>query len=442
MNRSRCQCEISLDNLSIRARSRCTCLRMNKIAIVLLCCSGNLPAIATEVTWQPSARSMMRIEDNIRGASLEKESAWGFDTGGAVNLRARTETLTSEIVPRFNLRRFIIGDNLDADEYSITSTNDWVRERSALGLDFSYSRDSTLTSEATDAGRVDDVKNRDSIIVTPSVSYALTDVVSAQSSFTYNDVSYVDVGNSGLIDYTYLQGTAGLNYQWGEQLLFFANTSVSNFKAPETESTTRTYGGQTGATLTWDENLTLTAAIGWNSSDIKFVEQQVIVVADPFPRLALVSVKDEASSSGPIANVSIRKIFETTVMKFDYVRQVSPSGRGSQSNSDRVTLNVVTRLNDRLSLIFDGQYDSRTAEGATSGGAVLGGGAARDLNRDYAEVRGAIRYQIFEEWYLSAAYRFGHRTSTNLTNVDVADSNSVFLTVDYNGLRQDYWGGY
>ncbi len=379
----------------------------------------------------------MRLDDNIRGASQNGEEAVGFDMGGGVSLKAQNDSITSEIFPRFNLRRFAVGEDLDADEYSVAFNNDWLQPYYTTGLDFSYVRDSTLTTELTDAGRQNDVTNRNSISVQPSASYFLTDKLALQSSFMFNDVTFIDAATSGFFDFRYLQGSAGISYKWREDLTTFANFFASDFDVTDQNSTTRTYGGQTGATWIWDETFELSGALGWVASDIQFTEQQLALAFNP-TRIVIVDVPAQASAAGPIASVTLRKVFDKTVAKFDYSRQVSPSGRGSQSTADRISLALERKLSDNLSLLFDGLHEMRSAQSQE----VNPGLGVQDLNRDFSELRGAVRYRLTKLWTLGASYRHAHSQSNNLNSSFSADVNTVFLTVDYNGLPNTFWNGF
>ena len=206
----------------------------------------------------PVARSAMRVDDNIRGAAREKEAAWGFDTSGTVNLQASNETITSILIPRVNVRRFIIGEDLDADEYGVTFNNLSNLERLRYGVDFNYSRDSTLSTEATDSGRRNTVVDRDGITVHPTVAYLFTDKLVLQTGYLYNSVAYLASSNGEFIDYDYQAVNVDLTYQWWENLELFTSISFSYFDAGGGFSITRSYSGRAGATYHWDETLEAT----------------------------------------------------------------------------------------------------------------------------------------------------------------------------------------
>ncbi len=378
----------------------------------------------------PVARSSMRVDDNIRGAAVDKEAAWGFDNTGSVNVQATNETVTSTLIPRVNIRRFIIGEDLDADEYGVTFNNLWNQERFRYGLDFNYSRDSTLSTEATDSGRRNTVVNRDAITIRPSVSYFVTDKLMVQTGYLFNSVAYLTTDTAEFIDYEYQVANVDLTYQWREYLEFFTSTSFSYFDSGSGLSISRNYSGRAGATYRWDETLTLTAAIGWVASNVKFHESFV----GPPPTFAIIEAPAHGASSGPLASASIQKKFDQAVATLDFVRQVSPSGRGAQSNTDRISGSYLYRFTDRFNTQANFVYDMQSADGATFDGLSTAG----SLDRDFVEFVGIVRYKLSPIWQLSSAYHHPIRKSTNNAFSSTAQGNTVYFTLEYAGERLNF----
>ncbi len=404
-------------------------IRRSVVGIVAVISLVSIDAFGIDLSWTPRARTLMRLDDNIRTASDNPEGALGFDTIGDISFRAQTDTLSSELVPHVNVRRFAIGNNLDADEYSVSFNNDWKRENYGAGLDFSYSRDSTLASEATDAGRVEDVKNRDSIMLEPRLTYLFSDRLQSDINFLFNDVSYKDAETTGLIDYTFLQTSTSLSFLLRPSLQIYGRLLVSNFEVPDLASKTQSYSAQFGFKWNWDPTLEFSGGAGWIQSYIAFHELQFVPVLTTPPQFVAIRVSGDASSGGPVANASIAKSFDETKSTFTYVREVSPSGRGAQSTSDRMLMNVVHRWDERTNILFDGLYEMRSAQADSIPGVPI----SRDLNRDYYEVRAGFRYQLRRSWALNASYRFGRRVSTNVGSTDSAATNSVLVILDWNG---------
>lgn len=378
----------------------------------------------------PSARELMRVDDNIRGAVRDKEVAWGFDSSASVNVQAISDTVTSTLTPRINIRRFVVGDDLNADEYGVTSSNVWNTERFRYGLDFNYSRDSTLSTEATDTGRKNVVVDRDNVSISPTVAYSFSDRLVLQTSYLYNSISYLAATNGELVDYKYQSLNVDLHYQLRDDIELFASTSFSYFDAGSGFSITRNYSGRGGATYHWDETFHVTGTVGWIASNVKFQDQQLIFT----PIITVVAVPAHGTSEGPLASASIQKKFSQATATLDFVRQVSPSGRGAQSNSDRVSGSYAYRFTDRFNAQVDFIYDMQSADGANFGNRTL----ASALNRDYLDVVGTIRYKLSPEWQISTAYHHPIRQSNNSSVNSTAQGNVVYFTLDYAGKRFDF----
>ncbi|MGE0566262.1 MAG: hypothetical protein AB7O50_17315, partial [Pseudolabrys sp.] len=157
---------------------------------------------ALDMSVQPQLRLGLRATDNVRWASNDKESALGFDNGGGAILKAETADWRSIVTPSFNFRRFVIGDDLNADEYGVRTQHEWAAtERLKTSLNVDYVRDSTLTTELTDAGRQNDVANRETIAVQPSVVYLLDERTSLNGGFLYQDVTFSTASGGRLVDY-------------------------------------------------------------------------------------------------------------------------------------------------------------------------------------------------------------------------------------------------
>jgi hypothetical protein len=386
-------------------------------------------AIATEYSVVPRARVTMRAEDNIRGAQDNGEGAIGFDSGGGLDLFAKSETVTSQLSPHANFRRFFVGDDIDADEYGVVFNSDWTGEHIGASVDFSYARDSTLTSEATDAGLINTVAARDNVSLKPNFVYRLTEALSSQTTFLYQSVSYNTSNLSEFVDYEYKQFSTGLNYDVARNWLLFANVNVSQFDTSQIKSGTRNYSGQLGITWHWSPTFETTGAVGWNHSAVHFFEVRNIFVPSPTPRLISVEVPADSTSSGPIAMASIQKAFENYVYKLDYSRQVSPSGRGSQTEADHIVGTIKRRVTARFQVELEGIYDMQSAGSLGPSGTQLSG----ILNRDYLSASLNARYALTPEWALTGIYRYTKRESNSELFTISAEGNALYFVVEFNG---------
>ena len=243
--------------------------------------------MAIELSAAPEVNLGSRATDNILFSNNDVQEAFGFDTGGRLNLLAESARLRSSVAPDFNFRRFAVGDNLDADEFGVRSQHRWKateRLTSTLGAD--YYQDSTLSTELTDAGRQNNVSNRETVTLAPGLLFDLDARTQLNATYAYTDISTDAKANAGLVDYTYQLVSFGASRVLSPAWQASATGFVSWFDVPSQQSLTVTYGAQAGATWAFDEATRVDASVGYLASDIDYVDFIPVLVFDPLPRLA------------------------------------------------------------------------------------------------------------------------------------------------------------
>lgn len=389
--------------------------------------------LALDLSWQPQVRVGIRSTDNVRWSSEEHEAALGFDNGGGLQLKAEADEWKSELSPSFNFRRFGIGDNLDADEYGVKSQHQWMPiDFLQTTLQADYQRDSTLTSELTDAGRQNDVALRDTLNLAPGVTWLVDEDDYLSANYAYSDVSFASAGDRGLVDYTYQQVTLGATHIYNDQLKVYLSPNVSLFDVPDVGSTTWTYGGKVGVNYVFAPDFAVDLGVGYAQSNIRFREQFVAVDPSRVPPFVLVTRNSTSSTGGPIASATFKKNFEYVRTKLDFNRQVSPTIRGAQSRSDEIVLTAERDITPRLLVGFRGAYDMRSAEEENVGGSIS------ELNREQALLGGSIAYRLTREITLRSEYRFIRQNFGEDTNPVYV--NALFLNLFYTGDPHFYRG--
>lgn len=397
-------------------------------------------------SWYPIARVGMRYDDNVLGQPKNAQDALGFDTGGSVSFKADSETWNSALTPRFNIRRFAVGDNLDAEEYSVDFKNQMTRERWSAGLSVRYAQDSTLSSEVTNLGVRNAVTDRDTLSVDPTLSYAFSDRTTLQAAFGYQDVSFSGGLQTGYIGYQYMMGSFTLTHAVNEMDKFFASPFVSDFRVPEVNSHSRTYGGQAGYQKFFTPTFDVTAALGFESSEVQFDNQspdltRPVLLFDrrtgqlftifPFVR----TFSDQTSSDGLLVNVNIHKKFELTDANLEYARQVSPTARGAQEVTDIIDANATRLLTDRAKLHFYGSY-------------VMGDSAAQvnipNLTREQTYLQGGISYRLYERLTIDTSYWYAYRPGA--FGSGSVSQQGIYLYLTYDGGPRSFvppfWSGF
>ena len=382
------------------------------------------PVGAVEFTGTPQLSSSARATDNVLFASDSPQTALSFDNGGLVNLVGQSEIYRTTITPSFNLKRFAVGDILDADEYGIRSDHEWqATDALTATLKADYYQDSTLSTELIDVGRQNDVAIRDTLSLRPGVVYRFDADNTINVGYAYTDIATDPT--AGQVGYTFAQASFGYGYAISETIQTSLSGFVSWYDVASLQSSTKTYGLQSGVTWRWDETTTIDASFGYLLSDIDFINRFITVIADPFPRPVLVEAPQSASTSGPIAAFSIQKTFEYLRINFNFSRQLSPTMRGQQSLEDSMNLSADYQFSRKLSVGVNGQYNLRSAQSEEVGFADA------DLNTDQISVSGYVGYRYGEHLSLRAEYRYAHQDL--MTTLATSDSNAIVISLNYAG---------
>lgn len=389
-------------------------------------------AHALDLSWQPQLRVGMRATDNVLWAPANQEAAVGFDNGGGMVVKAETRDWRSMVTPSFNFRRFAIGENLDADEYGVRSQHQWVAtDRIQLGANLDFVRESTNSTEVTDAGAQNQIANRETITAQPTVTYLLSERTSLNAAYVYQDVSFDRSANGQLVNFTFEQFSLGGTHLLTDKIRVFANAFASEFETPDLGGRTRTYGGQGGAGYQFTQDLSVEGAVGYVKSDIEFENRFLAIDPGPPPRIVLVTQQEEVSTTGPIASASVQKSFENVRTRLDYARRVSPSIRGSQQLEDDIMLSAEHDISSLWRVGVRGGYNMRTAE-AQDVAPVFSRQFADDLNRDQALLTGWLSYRFTNELSARAEYRFSRNSFSNEL-LETVYTNSLFFTLNYDG---------
>jgi hypothetical protein len=400
-------------------------------------------AQAVDLSWRPQLHVGTRATDNLRSTADDQEAAWGFDNGGGVALSAASDTWNSTITPSFNFRRFVIGEDADADEYDVHSETQWAFvERAVASLNAGYARDSTLSTELSDAGRETVAVNRDTVTVNPALEYVIDGRSAVNAGFLYSDVSFEERPGTGFVDYDYKQATLGGRHIYSETLTCFVTTYLSEFRAPGSGGKSLTYGGNGGVSYRFSPTLDGDFAVGYSQSEIDFLDQRVDgfqfdgfdpVTGAPIFVPVVTLLKGHTVESGPIALATIRKAFESTRIELDYSRAISPSSRGAQTVADEILLTLDHDVSPLLMIGLRGGYNMRSTE------SDLQDINSRALNRDQTQLGALLRYRFNQEMAVTVNYRFVWNQLEDPGRSTF--NNALFVNFSYNGDPQ-YFRGY
>ncbi len=364
---------------------------------------------------------MLRQEynDNINLTALPHNAVWGSILTPSIKLSSSTEVSQTSASVLLNLNRYTGATGLDRNDQFYTLSSNYKTERDIWAGDFSYTRDSTLSSELSQTGIVLTRAQRSLLSLAPSWTRMLSERTSLKLGYQFNNVSYAGGTAFGLVDYTNHAVEADWMYQATENDLVNMSVSYSRFQTANASYTANTVGVQGGLTHSFSETMKGTVLLGVNQSKSTLKSQSLQLVSI-FP-LVFTQVQSTQTSSNlvPVVSATLNKQFETGSINGSASRQLVPGGNGSLVETDRLGLDATHNFNERLAGSVNGAvYRSRYI-----------GDAVSAASSRYYELVFNLDWQMSERWKLESGYRYARVTYQNSSVVPV--SNLIYASIRY-----------
>lgn len=375
-------------------------------------CLAILPVPAQPHEWyaQPKIDMQTYYNDNLRLNAGRHSPVWGTIGDVSARLGVRSEVSGLSLRPRLRDYRYFGYSGVDRYNHlaRIVSMNGFYRtETGSWNVDASYDRDSTLTSELLDSGRVNFNIPRETINVQPSWSFQWTPRLGVQLDGGYTRTSYSNGLVYGLHDYEVVDGSVRMEYGLTKRQSLTATVSGSRYMAPAYfDEKTDSYIVQAGWTSHWTER-TVTSASGGlliNRS-----------------RLNLFGLPVTSTQQGYVVQARVRTSSERTTWSAQLSRNVDPTSFGVLMQRDQAQASVHRGLTPYLNGSVTGFW--------RHGKSLQNPLEAIDRTLDQVVVKVTWRYAL--DWALDGGYRWIRQDYGQ----GAAQSNELFVNLRYGGRK-------
>jgi hypothetical protein len=280
-------------------------------------------------------------------------------------------------------------------------------ERSTWGFDGGFTRDNTLMRELIQTGLVLSFTQRNRWDGGPTWTYKITERLSFESQYRFQDVTYENGLRLGLVDYQVHNGNAGLSYHLNETNSVQISGIYTEFLAPQGNNlVSDTYGAMLRGSHAFSERTTLTAGGG-----PRFVSNSV----------SLGSASQRSSGTVWVFNASLTTKTERTEISLDVGREIYPSGFGLLIQTDRVGATVSHDLTEEITVSLNG------------GGYLVNGILTSSVARPFFESRyifatPSMTWRLNEWWTVTGSYTYSQRDVTDINQLGISNAARVMVT--------------
>jgi hypothetical protein len=390
------------------------------MGIALLAITATGPAAhAQDWILKSGISQRLQYNSNLLLTPHDEVNTFGSVTTPNITLERDSPNSQMTLDGKFKFAEYLDHSELNSQDQLInfSGTKD-ISERSSLGLDAAFIRDTTLESDQDISGRfLDESVRFTRWQADPSWTYWLSPVDKLTLSGDYQTVFY----NSDLkTDYQYYGGSIQMDHQLSETAALLASASYFRFEPDDTLDTrTDIYGALIGYRYNPSERLSLTGQAGL---DYNVTDQD-----------------DIGSGSGNSDDFGYRLKFDFSYKVSDQTKaqlllshDAEPSGDGRQVTRNRANIVLSYQVSDLTTLSFNAGYlDDQDYFGSGQGTAAA--------DSRYYSVSPTVSFRLTDSLNLDASYQFRYKT-TDADNESASD-NSAFLTLRY-ALPDQHWSGF
>ncbi len=370
---------------------------------VLLCAAFAFMTVvelarAAEMSLRMSLRLGEGYNDNVRLVSDSHPNVTITTIAPAVEVKAHTETVTAVAKAQASINRYRGDSDLNATDLAIEASMAKLYERGQIGIRTEYVRDSTLASELSQTGVVQENRQRARASVNPSWTTQLSERASVQLGYDFAQIKYEDAAGTGLTDYQTESPYGVFSYRLSERSSIQALTGMSQLRRAGGGSVRNIY-----AQTLLESQLTevLKAKVGVGLS-----------------RIRSNSTLAKDAESGWLAQASIERSFLTSTLAVGLERENNPTGSGELTQTDRLSALWTEKLSPRFSYALGAAAYRNQPIFATSA-------IASDT---YYRLNGNVTYLVTEDWSIEADIAHAHQRPDQGESVQ---ANSFFLSTRY-----------
>lgn len=347
--------------------------------------------------WSLTGKIDQRFEfdDNARLRSSGSDVLYGSTTSPEGRYRYRSPTLDFNVFGQLDFSRYSESE-FNTEDQELRSSTTYRTERGNFALDANLERDSTRTSEVNDTGNFETLATRLSYNVRPSYSYQVSQRDLVRLNFDYTGVDY---DTRSFTSYRFYSAGAGWENTFSRQTTLSLNVNASHQDA-ENATQSSFYALQAGAVHIISPRLQVSASAGPRFSESK----------SPIGTETGIGVQFAAGVDYSFS--------EQTTVSAAVSQSVSPSGGGA--SRERRTVNILAnhRFLPRLTFVLSAYFQDDSDPNANN----------TTSDRTFLSVSPRLRWQITEDWDLSASYRYRWQERGSSAT---ASSNAAIVGLNY-----------
>lgn len=392
-------------------------------------CPANI--VAAEFKAEPALFMKAQYNDNVRMRTEQNnpEASSGYVLEPRIKLSAIEQNdWDFSVDARGKVIRFQDIDDADSENIFFIIDTTQKTELSEWRLNASFETNSSFDTDfndsTSDTGLFDDRTERDTLTISPSVSWFVNEVSRLQLSYTNIDVSYDEVANSSFQDYEYENLAFSAYWLLAENHQLGFSSAYAQYDSPAVDFSWENIEFSIDYVYKLSQVSDVSVSIGGRRLD-SLLENVVVACVTPGEFEALggclfsapIFGDIENEDTGTVTDISYKSRSETLSHSITGGRTVVPSSFGGAEEQRRLNYVLNQKQSERLS--FELLLDATEIE------TLSGVDSTNDRIRYRFEP--SVSYNLNRDWSLNLVYRYIEQDMTDRDENSV--SNAIFINL-------------
>ena len=380
----------------------------------------SLTASAAKWGMEPSLSISAGYNNNVglRSSNIEGVAEGRFVASTTFRANTPKSGVTGDV--SIDLRRYNKVSNFDRNNIRAGLNSFYNFERSSIGLNGSFVRDSTLDSQLdeTNIGFVD--LNRHDRLAGAFWRLNFGARTNATINYSYRDVKYEDSVGSGFVNFNTNSGSLAINRQVSPRATITGSGTYS-LTENDNDITTKSASLSAGGSYNFDSTLSASVSLGQRRTTVDSIGGTQVPITFDNRIVTFIIVPQDITneSKGTTYSIQVTKTFERGSSSLSANRGISTSAGGIPSE----TTSLVWTTNYGITTTISADVTLRGNQSVTEN--VLGNSST---NKSFY-TNSSVNWDITESLQISAIYQF--RVHTYDSGADDATRNAAYLTLRY-----------
>lgn len=352
----------------------------------------------------------LRYDDNVE-LRRDKEGSFSTEISPTLILSRTTAQSVLGLDLGYRIEKFTSLSELDRQDPFVRFSSNVIRERTVFGLDAQYEEAAQRTIAEEDTGDFASDATVTTRALAPSIQYQLS-----ERDFIYTNLSYLkrtyddsDTLNNDFLDNETYSYTGGWFRNFSERLSAGLALTYATYEAESSvrESEYDTYNLAVTSEYRMNQQWSFSGQVGYRTVDSE----------NSFAN----GVRLKDRSSGSLFSLSANYEGLNNEFLVTIARELNPSGEGTVNEMDSISFEWLRMLTERVDFTLNGLYQQTQDIDNFN-----------NTERDFMSISPGLRWALQENVALNFGYQYRKQKGDN---VETADSNMVFVTLNYD------WGG-